>query len=145
MIHSSHVIRIARPSQDLRRAERFYVDGLGLAVLYRATGAAAQGEYDLLMLGPVGGSWHLELTIGAGEDLAPTPTVEDLLVIYLDAAIPPEMVARAEAHGGVVTTAHNAYWDQDGITLIDPDGYRVVLTSRRWGPNTAFPESRPEE
>lgn len=31
---ASHV-RIARPSHDLRAAERFWVDGLGLEVLFR--------------------------------------------------------------------------------------------------------------
>jgi hypothetical protein len=28
--------------------------------------------------------------------------------------------------------AYNPYWDIGGATFEDADGYRVVLTSRRW-------------
>ena len=52
MIGASHVIRIARPSLDLEAAERFYVGGLGLSVLFRKAGSAELGTYDLLMVGP---------------------------------------------------------------------------------------------
>jgi hypothetical protein len=34
---ANHAIRIARPSLDLGAAERFYVDGLGLSVLFKRT------------------------------------------------------------------------------------------------------------
>ncbi|MEU3453955.1 hypothetical protein ABZ671_10165 [Micromonospora sp. NPDC006766] len=37
---------IARPSRDLAAAERFWVDGLGLRVLYRGA-ADGPGEHDL--------------------------------------------------------------------------------------------------
>ncbi len=53
---SSH-LPIARPSQDLHRAERFWVDGLGLQVLYR-TGAEAEGGHALVMLGWPEAAWH---------------------------------------------------------------------------------------
>jgi hypothetical protein len=41
-------------------------------------------------------------------------------------------VKRAAAHGGAVVPAHNPYWDRWGVTVADPDGYRVVLSSRSW-------------
>ena len=41
-------MRIARPSHDLRAAERFWVDGLGLGVLFR-TDDSAEGGHALLM------------------------------------------------------------------------------------------------
>lgn len=28
--------------------------------------------------------------------------------------------------------AHNPYWDTWGVTLRDPDGYRLVLSTRTW-------------
>ena len=43
------------------------------------------------------------------------------------------------AHGGTVVPADNPYWDVGGVTIADPDGYRVVLTQRSWGPNTPLP------
>jgi predicted enzyme related to lactoylglutathione lyase len=139
VIEASHVIRIARPSLDLAGAERFYVQGLGLSVLFRAAGSAESGTHDLLMVGPAGGSWHLELTVGTRDKVAPSPTPEDLLVIYLAAPVSEALVARAVAHGGTVVPAHNPYWDVGGVTITDPDGYRVVLTGRSWGLNAPLP------
>jgi len=139
MIEAKHVIRIARPSLDLAAAERFYVQGLGLSVLFRAAGDAESGTYDLLMMGPAGGQWHLELTVGTRDVVSPSPTPEDLLVIYLAAPVSADAVARAVAHGGTVVPADNPYWDVGGVTIADPDGYRVVLTQRSWGPNTPLP------
>ena len=44
MIDPRVTVRLARPSNDLATAERFYVDGLGLSVLFRTTGDAP-GEH----------------------------------------------------------------------------------------------------
>jgi hypothetical protein len=84
------------------------------------------------MVGPAGGFWHLELTASASDVVEPAPTPEDLLVIYLGRPVPGELVERAEAHGGAVVPAHNPYWDRWGVTIADPDGYRIVLSSRTW-------------
>lgn len=127
MIDASAPVRIARPTTDLATAERFYVEGLGLDVLCRVA-AAGPGEHDLVMVGPRGASWHLELVGGAGR---PTPTAEDLLVVYLGAPIDPAAVARLEEAGGAVV-AQGPYWDRWGVTVQDPDGYRLVLSSRTW-------------
>jgi predicted enzyme related to lactoylglutathione lyase len=91
------------------------------------------------MVGPAGGNWHLELTVGTRDKVAPSPTPEDLLVIYLAAPVGEALVARAVAHGGTVVPAHNPYWDVGGVTITDPDGYRVVLTGRSWGLNAPLP------
>ncbi|GHJ36895.1 VOC family protein [Streptomyces sp. TS71-3] len=140
MIDAGHVIRIARPSADLAAAERFYVQGLGLSVLFRVAGRAEDGTHDLLMVGPAGGNWHLELTVGTIDTVTPTPTPEDLLVIYLAEPVREEAVARATEHGGTVVPSHNPYWDLGGVTIADPDGYRVVLTERGWQYNTPLSE-----
>ena len=131
-IEASAHIRLARPSRDLVAAERFYVDGLGLEVLYRAT-ADGPGEHDLLMVGPPGGSWHFELTRDPERPLEPAPTVDDLFVVYLGASMEESLVDRLVAGGGTRVRAHNPYWDEHGVTIADPDGYRLVLCSRTWG------------
>jgi predicted enzyme related to lactoylglutathione lyase len=69
--------------------------------------------------------------------VTPSPTPEDLLVIYLESPVPEEAVARAVAHGGTVVPSLNPYWDEGGITITDPDGYRLVLTSRSWASTPA--------
>jgi catechol 2,3-dioxygenase-like lactoylglutathione lyase family enzyme len=125
-------IRIARPSRDLSRAERFWVGGLGLNVLYRADSGGAAGGHDLLMVGRPEAAWHLELVHGGARFAEPRPTEEDLLVIYLDGDVPDELVSRLEKHGGRRVPSPNPYWNEWGVTVEDPDGYRLVLCRRAW-------------
>jgi hypothetical protein len=86
---------------------------------------------------------HLELTTGTRNPIAPTPTADDLLVIYLEEPVGDDLAARGAAVGGTVVSAHNAYWDEGGVTIADPDGYRVVLTARAWGRNVAAAGGEP--
>ncbi|MYU16710.1 VOC family protein [Streptomyces sp. SID8361] len=125
-------IRIARPSRDLAAAERFWCAGLGLSVVYRAEGGDRPGEHDLLMVGWPDASWHLELVHEAAHPVEPRPTEEDLLVIYLDEAVPGELVTRLTQHGGTRVASPNPYWNEWGVTIEDPDGYRLVLCRRGW-------------
>lgn len=134
---TSH-LRLARPSRNLLAAERFYVEGLGLNVLFRKHNHHdnhkddGEEQDDLLMLGWPGAAWHLELVNTVGKEVAPSPTHEDLLVLYVDGAIDPVVVRRLVAAGGTRVTARNPYWEQWGVTVEDPDGYRVVLSQRGW-------------
>ncbi|MCH0542967.1 VOC family protein [Streptomyces sp. MUM 203J] len=127
----SHV-RVARPSRDLGAAERFWVRGLGLSVLWRTESGGTPGEHDLLMVGHPDASWHLELVHEAARPVVPAPTEEDLLVVYLDGPVPGELIARLEEHGGRRVESPNPYWNQWGVTVEDPDGYRLVLCTRGW-------------
>ncbi|GAA2724094.1 MULTISPECIES: VOC family protein [Streptomyces] len=128
-------VRIARPSRDLAAVERFYTGGLGLSVLFRKTaeeGAPPAEAHALLMVGWPDAGWHLELVASPDGFPQPAPTVEDLLVIYAGEEVPEELVARLEEHGGKRVPAHNPYWDTWGVTVEDPDGYRLVLSTRTW-------------
>lgn len=123
---ASH-LRIARPSRDLEVAERFWVTGVGLEVLLRV-----DGEPALLMVGWPDAAWHLELVADSEGTLAAAPTEEDLLVLYLTGEIDQDVISRLTDAGGVRVPARNPYWDQWGITIADPDGYRLVLSTRSW-------------
>jgi len=127
---ASQHIRLARPSRDLERAQKFWVEGLGLEVLDRM-GPDAEGGHALLMLGWPDAAWHLELV---GDPSAVTaPSEEDLLVLYLGGQIDDNVIARLERAGGRRVGARNPYWDRWGSTFQDPDGYRLVLCVRDWG------------
>lgn len=67
-------VRIARPSRDLRAAERFRVSGLGLGILYRHEADGTPGLHSLLMVGWPGAAWHLELVHGPAAPIDPHPT-----------------------------------------------------------------------
>ncbi|HEU5421126.1 MAG TPA: VOC family protein [Streptosporangiaceae bacterium] len=126
----SHM-RIARPSRDLRAAERFWVGGLGLEVLYRAD-EDAEGGHALLMMGWPDAAWHLELVGDPDGTTPPAPTEEDLLVLYLGGEIDEDVISRLTRSGGTLVAARNPYWDRWGVTIEDPDGYRLVLSTRSW-------------
>ena len=124
-------LRIARPSRDLQAAERFWVGGLGLEVLFRAD-ESAEGDHALLMAGWPGAAWHLELVGDPDAETPAAPTEEDLLVLYLDGEVEQDVITRLVAAGGTRVTARNPYWEQWGVTIEDPDGYRLVLSTRSW-------------
>jgi catechol 2,3-dioxygenase-like lactoylglutathione lyase family enzyme len=124
-------LRIARPSRDLQAAERFWVGGLGLEVLFRAD-ESAEGDHALLMAGWPGAAWHLELVGDPDAETPAAPTEEDLLVLYLDGEVEQDVITRLVEAGGTRVTARNPYWEQWGVTIEDPDGYRLVLSTRSW-------------
>ncbi len=89
---SSH-LRLARPSRDLHRAERFWGNGLGLKALYR-TGAEAEGGHALMMLGWPEAAWHIELIDDPHGETPPRPTDEDLLVLCVGGPLGPDVIGR---------------------------------------------------
>jgi catechol 2,3-dioxygenase-like lactoylglutathione lyase family enzyme len=115
-LQASH-LRIVRPSRDLERAETFWVSGLGLEVLFRA-GPGAEGGHALLMVGWPAAAWHLELAGDLQGETPPAPTEEDLLVLHTGGLFDDSLIRRL----GPV-----------GVTIADPDGYRLPLSHRTWG------------
>jgi len=53
-------------------------------------------------------------------------------VLYLNGEVEAGVVRRLVDAGGTQGAARNPYWDHGGVTIVDPDGYRLVLTSRSW-------------
>lgn len=126
-------LRIARPTLDPARARRFYVDGLGMSVLYEGESHVDDRRWELVMCGFHDSSWHLEFTRCEPHTATPSPSSDDLLVFYLADHTAAEQVATSlERCGGTVVPSDNPYWDIGGITIADPDGYRLVVTARTW-------------
>jgi catechol 2,3-dioxygenase-like lactoylglutathione lyase family enzyme len=125
-------LRVARPTDDLAAVVRFYRDGLGLEVVSQFQD---HDGFDGIMLGHPGGAYHLEFTRRAGHAAGRAPTADNLLVFYLpDNTAWQQAVARMESHGYRAVPAFNSYWDRNGKTFEDPDGYRVVLQNAAWPP-----------
>ena len=43
-----------------------------------------------------------------------------------------DLIERLRTHGGTIVEALNPYWERWGVTIADPDGYRLVLCERQW-------------
>jgi predicted xylose isomerase-like sugar epimerase len=77
----------------------------------------------------------LEFTRKRGHKAGRAPTEDNLLVFYLaDEGEWQRAVQRLETRGYKAVKAFNPFWDEQGKTFEDPDGYRVVLQNARWSP-----------
>ena len=120
-------VRFARHTSRLEAVVRFYRDGLGLPEL---GGFEGHDGYDGVFLELPGTDAHLEFTSGGTHD-PPSAHPETLLVLYLGSW----EAARAacERAGARPVEPANPYWARHGLTVEDPDGFRVVLAASSWG------------
>jgi catechol 2,3-dioxygenase-like lactoylglutathione lyase family enzyme len=117
--------RSARPTNDLRAIERFYVDALGCARLGSFEGHEG---FDGLIFGTPDGAWQVEFLRERGVIAPSAPTHEHLLVFYVaDRAALAARDAAMRAAGHCPVEPHNPYWLRHGVTFADPEGYRVVI------------------
>jgi len=124
------ILRVARPTDDLDALLHFYQQGLGLSLLYRFEDHEG---FDGIMLGRKESPYHFEFTQARGHAAGRAPTPENLLVFYLpDADEWSAAVKRMRDAGFDPVPAFNPYWDRDGVTFEDPDGYRIVLQRAAW-------------
>jgi uncharacterized glyoxalase superfamily protein PhnB len=80
------------------------------------------------MLGLPGAAYHLEFT--QHENAIPYPAVSEdhLLVFYIpDRNERDKMVNRLKEMGYQEATPENPYWEKAEVTIVDPDGWRIVL------------------
>jgi catechol 2,3-dioxygenase-like lactoylglutathione lyase family enzyme len=123
-------LRVARPSDDLDALLPFYRDGLGFDLLYRFEGHEG---FDGVMLGREGSPYHFEFTQAKGHPAGRAPTQDNLVVFYIPSeARWQRAVERMVDAGFPPVASFNPYWDRQGRTFEDPDGYRVVLQLGSW-------------
>jgi hypothetical protein len=119
-------VRVARPTDRLDAVTRFYHDALGLPELFQFEDHAG---YSGVMLGLPGPGYHLEFTSHVDGSPCPAPTRDNLLVLYFDTPAAQQLVVDRMARFGFPSVEpENPYWSENsGITIEDPDGWRVVL------------------
>ena len=124
------ILRIARPTDHLTPIAEMYGKGLGLSVLARFE---EHDGFDGVILGVPEWPYHLEFTAQRGHDAGRAPTKDHLLVFYIpqrDAW--EETCARMMAAGFRSVSSNNPFWDIQGRTFEDVEGYRVVLENAAW-------------
>ncbi|MGH8766450.1 MAG: VOC family protein [Burkholderiales bacterium] len=123
-------LRIARPVSDLARSAAMYCRGLGLTML---ASFKDHDGFDGAMLGDPASRYHFEFTRRHAYPVAPTPTTEDLVVLYIpQASAWQASCVDMVAAGFRQVASFNPYWESRGCTYEDHDGYRTVLQRAEW-------------
>jgi len=123
-------MRIAKPVSNLAETRKMYCAGLGLSVV----GHFENHEgFDGVMLGSASMSYHFEFTHCSAHVVKPATTVEDLVVFYEpDREKWTKMCQSMDEAGFKQVTSFNPYWELNGRTFEDNDGYRIVLQNDGW-------------
>ena len=123
-------LRVARPVTDLRRSAAMYCKGLAWEIL---GSFRDHGGFDGVMLGPPGAAYHVEFVHQPACPVIPSPTAEDLLVLYFPEETAWSAICASMAEAGFRQIAPaNPYWAVHGQTFVDHDGYRTVIECSAW-------------
>jgi catechol 2,3-dioxygenase-like lactoylglutathione lyase family enzyme len=130
LIEKHTTLRVARPTDRFDEVLHFYTEGLGMRLL----GSFEDHDgFDGVMLGLDGAAYHLEFTREHGHTVGRAPTKDNLLVFYIpDHEAWKSVIDRMTAAGYQPVPSYNPYWDRNGRTYEDPDGYRIVLQNAGW-------------
>ena len=123
-------MRVARPTDNLASIAEMYARGLNFTVL--AQFLDHEG-FDGVVLGHPNQPYHIEFTNQRGHSVGKAPNKDHLLVFYIPdhnkwMAGCDQMVAA----GFGIVPSYNPYWERQGKTFEDLDGYRVVLQNATW-------------
>ena len=117
--------RFARHTNNLEQLKSFYIDVLGLELL---GGFENHEGYDGVFIGKPNENWHLEFT-KSDEIVTFNFGEEDILVFYPNTKLEFELIQdRIESNSIKFIDSKNPYWNENGKMILDPDGYRVVIS-----------------
>lgn len=117
-------LRVARHTNNLEKIIAFYRDILGLEVLGEFKD---HSNYDGVFLGSKKLAWHLEFTV-SNEQPEHTADEDDLLVFYVESIDEYNIIKDRFKNNSIdEVKAKNPYWNDNGITYLDPDSFRIVI------------------
>lgn len=117
--------RIARPTDKLELIEQFYCEGLGLKKIGQFK---EHRGYSGIMIGLPDATYHLEFTEHTDGSPCLAPTDDNLLVFYMPNRKEIQAVQSRLANMGYSEVPpENPFWEEQGVTIADPDGWRIVL------------------
>jgi catechol 2,3-dioxygenase-like lactoylglutathione lyase family enzyme len=124
------IMRVVRPTDNLAAIVRMYTAGLGFTVLAQFTNHEG---FDGAILGHPEQPYHFAFTSQHGHRVGTAPSKDHLLVFYVPAVDEWEHGCKQMlAAGFQAVPSSNPYWDRQGLTFEDVDGYRVVLQNAAW-------------
>ncbi len=120
--------RNARHTNNLKPIVEFYTKIIGLKVLFSFEN---HNDYSGSLIGKPGHDWHIEFT--ASKDMAKHKfDDEDMMVFYpTEKSEYNEIVERIDANNIEIIKAKNPFWDDNGIMIKDPDGFRIIISDMK--------------
>lgn len=118
--------RFARHTNNLENLKLFYIHILGFELL---GGFENHNDYNGIFIGKPNADWHLEFT-QSNEIVAFNYNEDDVLVFY-----PKEiseyntLIDTIKKNNINFIKAKNPYWNENGKMLLDPDGYRIIISN----------------
>jgi catechol 2,3-dioxygenase-like lactoylglutathione lyase family enzyme len=118
-------LRVARPTKDFPGAITFWTRVVGLEIL---TQFEDHDGYNGAILGHSQTPWELEITHHSSGLPLPSPTDEDIIVLYADRHSADEIINRLLQAGHLPIEHPNPYWRTMGASVhTDPDGYTLII------------------
>jgi catechol 2,3-dioxygenase-like lactoylglutathione lyase family enzyme len=118
-------MRVARPTKDIERAVNFWTRVVGFEIL---SSFEDHDGYDGVIFGYPNAQWELEVTRQSSGQPRPTPTDEDIIVLYVNHDSADTIVERLQCSGHPSVEHSNPYWQAMGASVhVDPDGYRFIV------------------
>ncbi|GEM50672.1 hypothetical protein [Empedobacter brevis] len=120
--------RSARHTNRIKEIETFYTKILNLDILGDFKN---HNGYGGLFIGKANTDWHLEFTTSS-DDVNHQFDEDDCLVFYPETQEEYEAVIKnLEFYRIEPIQAKNPYWNINGISFLDPDGFVVIVSSLR--------------
>jgi hypothetical protein len=117
--------RFARHTNDLEQIKFFYIDILGFELL---GGFENHNGYDGVFIGKSSDNWHLEFT-KSEEIIHFDFNEDDILVFYPNSKMEfDSFINKIQSTKIKFINAKNPYWNENGKMILDPDGYRVIIS-----------------
>ncbi|RZK38956.1 MAG: VOC family protein [Pedobacter sp.] len=119
------IFRYARHTTNLNLIEKFYIEIVGLKKL---GGFEGHDNYDGIFLGIPGESWHLEFTTSPDKPESRFDE-DDALVFYANNETELTDIKKHLKRQDVrLETPKNPYWQENGIMIADPDGFKIIFS-----------------
>ena len=118
--------RVARHTNDLEKIKHFYTNVLNFDVV---NSFEKHNNFDGLFLGKANLDWHLEFT-KSNEILAANYNEDDILVFYSETKEEYySLLENIKKQNITFIKSKNPYWNENGKMILDPDGYRIVISN----------------
>ena len=123
--------RFARHTNNLEQIKSFYIDILGFELL---GGFENHNGYDGIFIGRANENWHLEYT-KSEEIVHFNFNDDDIIVFYPKNKIDFDLIMnKIQSQNIDFIKAKNPYWNENGKIILDPDGYKIVISDLKIKP-----------